>query len=44
MADRGLVEAARGRQNRVVLAPVAGAKSAEALRALPGSTTPLIRW
>jgi hypothetical protein len=32
-----LVKMGRGRQNRVVLAPVAGAKSAEVLQAQPGS-------
>jgi hypothetical protein len=38
-----LAKAGRGRQNRVVLAPVAGAKSAEVLRAQPGARIPLIR-
>jgi hypothetical protein len=40
MAGQGLVEAARVRQNRVVLAPVAGAKSAEVLRTQPGFDAP----
>jgi hypothetical protein len=38
-----LVKLARGRQNRVVLAPVAGVKSAEVLLAQPGSAESLIR-
>jgi hypothetical protein len=43
MPPRPLAKTGRGRQNRVVLAPVAGAKSAEVLRAQPGLATPLIR-
>jgi hypothetical protein len=42
-AEGLLAKTGRGRQKRVVLAPVAGAKSAEVLRAQPGLATPLIR-
>jgi hypothetical protein len=38
-----LVKSARGRQKRVVLAPVAGAKSVEVLLTQPGSAESLIR-